>query len=131
MPTAPTMMPASQQQIMEWFRSIASTDEFQSVLTEALARNDSFRDAVDRSDSGPTLESEEAAGMTRLLAVRAGESREETLLKALTLYGIALDAIEKGNHLAILNPEDEILREITGFESSEDDDPDVESDRDR
>ena len=119
MPTTPTMIPENQGTFLEWFRSIASTDEFQSMLTEALARNESFRDAVDRMSSGATLESEEAAGMTRLLAARTGDSREDTLLKALTLYGIAIDAIEKGNRLSILNSDDELIREIEGFEAAE------------
>jgi hypothetical protein len=72
------------------------------------------------SEAGATpADSGEAAGMIRLLAARSGDNREDVLLKALTLYGLALDAIEKGNHLAILTPEDEIVREITGFQPAE------------
>ena len=61
---------------------------------------------------------EEVAGLVRLLAARSGDPKENVLLKALTLYGLALDAREKGNRLAILNAEDEIIHDVIGFESS-------------
>ena len=63
--------------------------------------------------------SQEIAGLVQLLASRSGDAKESALKKALTLYGLALDSIEKGDRLAILNPEDEIVREITGFEVAE------------
>jgi hypothetical protein len=62
--------------------------------------------------------SEEIAGLVHLLAAKSGDAKEDVLRKALTLYGLALDAVEKGNRLAILNPQDEIVQEITGFEPS-------------
>lgn len=59
---------------------------------------------------------EEVAGLVQLLAARSGDSRESVLRKALTLYGLALDANEKGNKLAVLSPDDEIVQDITGID---------------
>lgn len=59
---------------------------------------------------------EGVVGLTRLLAARSNESYENTLMKALTLYGAALDATEKGNRLAVLSPDDDIVHEIIGFD---------------
>lgn len=61
---------------------------------------------------------EEVAGLLQLLAAKSGDSREGVLRKALNLYGIALDVLERGDRLAILNPEDEIVQEITGFRAT-------------
>ena len=59
----------------------------------------------------------EAAALTRLLAAKSGDTLEGALLKALTFYGIALDAVHAGDRVAILNPDDEIVRNIVGFET--------------
>lgn len=59
---------------------------------------------------------EEVAGMIRLLAARSNDAKDEVLRKALTLYGVAIDAREKGNKLAILSPDDDILHDVIGFE---------------
>ena len=59
----------------------------------------------------------EIAALTRLLAAKSGDTLEGAMLKALTLYGISLDAVHGGNRLAILNPDDLIVREIVGFET--------------
>jgi hypothetical protein len=61
---------------------------------------------------------EEIAGLVQLLAARSNDSKEEALHKALTLYGLALDAREKGNRLAILSPDDVIVHDIIGFEAA-------------
>jgi hypothetical protein len=61
----------------------------------------------------------EVAGLIHLLAARSGDTDESVLRKALTLYGVALNAQEKGNRLAILSPTDEIVHEIVGFDPSE------------
>jgi hypothetical protein len=61
--------------------------------------------------------------MARLLAARAGEAQEDSLRKALTLYGLALDAHSHGYHLAILDPDDEIVQDIDGFDPDSDVDP--------
>jgi hypothetical protein len=58
-------------------------------------------------------------GLLHLLAAKSNDSYDDLLRKALTLYGVALDASDNGNRLAILNPEDEIVREITGIKSSD------------
>ena len=57
----------------------------------------------------------EIAGMIRLIAAKSSDGRDAVLRKALTLYGLAIDALEKGNRMVILNPEDEILHEINGI----------------
>lgn len=62
---------------------------------------------------------EEVAGLLHLLAARSNDSKDRVLLKALTLYGLALDAMEKGNRLAILSPDDVIVHEVIGFEVDE------------
>ncbi len=63
--------------------------------------------------------SNEVIGLLRLLASKSDDSYEDLLRKALTLYNVALDARDNGNRLAILNPDDVIVREIVGFEPSE------------
>ena len=72
-----------------------------SVIDAALAR---------RGDD------EEVAGMVRLLAAKSTDAKDEVLRKALTLYGVALDAREKGNKLAIITPDDLIVHDVIGFE---------------
>jgi hypothetical protein len=59
---------------------------------------------------------EEVAGLVHMLAARSNDAKEGVLEKALTLYGLALDAREKGNRLAIISPEDFIVHEVVGFE---------------
>ena len=59
---------------------------------------------------------EEAAGMVHLLAAKSNDSKEAVLQKALTLYGLALDALEKGNRLAVIRPDDVIVHDVVGFE---------------
>jgi hypothetical protein len=61
--------------------------------------------------------SSEVVALLHLLAGRSNESYEDALKKALTLYSYALDARERGNRLAILNPDDEIVHEIIGFDA--------------
>jgi hypothetical protein len=63
--------------------------------------------------------SSEVAGLLHLLAAKSDDNREGLLRKALTLYNVALDAKDNGNRLAILNPEDVIVREIVGFEQAD------------
>ena len=60
---------------------------------------------------------EEIAGLVQLLAARSNEVKEEVIRKALTLYGLALDAKEKGNKVVIVGPDDEIIHDVVGFES--------------
>jgi hypothetical protein len=62
--------------------------------------------------------SSEIVGLLHLLAAKSNETYEDVLRKALTLYSFALDAKEKGNRLAVLNPEDEIVHEIIGLGAS-------------
>jgi hypothetical protein len=62
--------------------------------------------------------STEVTGLLHLVASKSNDSHEALLRKALTLYNVALDARDNGNRLAILNPEDIIVREIMGFETS-------------
>jgi hypothetical protein len=57
----------------------------------------------------------EVSGLVQLLAAKSNDPKEEVLRKALTLYGLAIDAREKGNRMAILTPDDVIVREIEGF----------------
>jgi hypothetical protein len=57
---------------------------------------------------------EEIAGLLHMLAARSNDDKESTLMKALTLYGLALDALEKGNRMAILSPDDEIVHDVIG-----------------
>jgi hypothetical protein len=59
---------------------------------------------------------EEIAGLTQLLAAKSNDSKEDVLRKALTLYSLALEAKERGNRLSILNSDDVIVHEVSGFE---------------
>jgi hypothetical protein len=72
--------------------------------------------AIDRLAEKLGLSSE-ALGLLRLLAGRSNASYEDTLKKALTLYSYALDARERGNRLAILDPDDVIVHDIIGFDA--------------
>ena len=66
---------------------------------------------------------EQAAALVQLLAAKSNDVKDDVLQKALTLYGLALDAREKGNGMAILSPDDEILHEVIGFEPAGVDQP--------
>jgi len=61
----------------------------------------------------------EVGALTRLIAAKSGDTLDGVMLKALTLYGLARDAVEQGNRITVLNPDDEIVREIVGFETSD------------
>ena len=49
------------------------------------------------------------------LLERTGESKEDLISKAMTLYEAALDARDKGNRLVILTQDYQFVREIIGF----------------
>ena len=56
--------------------------------------------------------------LTQILFTLADEAkipRDKIFRKALGLFKIALDAEAEGNHLAILNPEDDIIQDIVGI----------------
>lgn len=89
----------------------------------ATERIDRIADRIARSlgDSLPLAfekigYTEEIAGLVHLLAARSNDAKDEVLRKALTLYGLALDQREKGNRLAFLSPDDDIVHEVVGFE---------------
>jgi hypothetical protein len=49
------------------------------------------------------------------LVEKTGDSREDLLLKALTLYEVVTDAISKGQRLALLTQDYRFVREIIGL----------------
>jgi len=55
-------------------------------------------------------------GLIKSLAALSHESSDEVLKKALNLYRFVLEARKEGNRVAILNPDDEIVHEVVGFE---------------
>jgi hypothetical protein len=59
--------------------------------------------------------SEEALVLVGDLLVRSRNSLSELLIKSLVLYKVALDAQAEGNHLAIVNSEGEVDRDIIGI----------------
>ena len=59
---------------------------------------------------------EEILGLASLLAAKSQDPKNEVFRKALTLYGLALDALERGNRLAIIDSEDMIVHDVIGFE---------------
>jgi hypothetical protein len=63
--------------------------------------------------------SNEVLGLLHVLAAKSNDRYEDLLRKALTLYNVALDASDNGNRMAILNPEDVIVREIVGVDPSD------------
>ena len=48
------------------------------------------------------------------IAEASGISRAEAIRRAITLMKVAFDANRQGNRLAILTPDDEIVRDIVG-----------------
>jgi hypothetical protein len=50
------------------------------------------------------------------LAKSTGETSEDVLLKALTLYEAAIEAKEKGQRLILAGPDYRFIREIVGFD---------------
>jgi hypothetical protein len=59
--------------------------------------------------------SRDVAGLVQLLAAKSNDNKQDVLRKALTLYGLALDAQEKGNRMAVLRPDDVIVRDVIGI----------------
>jgi hypothetical protein len=52
------------------------------------------------------------------LAKRTGDSEEDLLLKALSLYEAALEGKEKGQRLILVGPDYKFIKEIVGFEKT-------------
>ena len=63
---------------------------------------------------------EEVGSLASRLAYEYCMPPSDVLLKALGLFKLALEARAKGNRLAILDGNDEIVQEIVGFEPSRD-----------
>jgi hypothetical protein len=104
----------------EWAKMTEGLNQDQSkMLLEIMpeiveqALGNALPSAIDRLTERFGLSSE-VMGLLHLLAGRSNDSYEDTLRKALTLYSYALDARERGNRLAILNPDDEIVHDIIG-----------------
>jgi hypothetical protein len=70
--------------------------------------------AIDRM-LGEVGYSRDVAGLVQLLAAKSNDNKQDVLRKALTLYGLALDAQEKGNRMAILRPDDVIVHDVIGI----------------
>ncbi len=47
---------------------------------------------------------------------KTGDTREDVLLKALSLYEAALEAKQKGQRLVVVGPDYRFIREIVGFD---------------
>lgn len=94
------------------------TQELQSIASRAAreAVEETLPAALDHYREEKLGYTDEVAGLVRLLAGKTNDSKENVLAKALTLYGLAFDAHENGNRLSILNPEDEIVQDIVGFD---------------
>lgn len=113
-----TLTPDELQKFSDAIRTLASSESFKESFVSELEKS-GIVEEIARRVTERSGQSEEIAGLVRLLASRSGDSREDVVVKALTLYGLALDAIEKGYVLAILNDRDEVVREISGFEGVE------------
>jgi len=59
-----------------------------------------------------------AAQIAERVAARTSQSISDVLEKALILYESALEEEVKGNHLAFLNKDDDVVREIVGLARS-------------
>ena len=94
------------------------TQELRAIASRAAreAVEETLPAALDHYREERLGYSDEVAGLVRLLAGKTNDSKENVLSKALTLYGLAVDAHENGNRLSILNPEDEIVQDIVGFD---------------
>jgi hypothetical protein len=118
----PADLETRMSQIETYLPVIAS--KISSLREELAVAEASIAEAKSRQGRAKDYEREfeelglngETGGLLQLLAARSGESKASILGKALNLFGIALTSIEIGNRLAILNDEDEIVREIIGFD---------------
>jgi hypothetical protein len=52
------------------------------------------------------------------IARNTGDSREDVLLKALSLYEAAIDAKRKNQRLVVVGPDYHFIKEIVGFEQA-------------
>ncbi len=50
------------------------------------------------------------------LTSKTGDTKEDLLLKALTLYEAALEATQKGQRLVLLGPDYQFIQEIVGID---------------
>src|SRR5438045_316666 len=58
------------------------------------------------------LPSSRARGLALAIAKDRSASAEDVYLRALSLYKLALEAEAAGNHLAIINPQDEVVHDV-------------------
>jgi hypothetical protein len=104
------LKPLSLEQKSQLFKDLLALIEpvIKSTVQEQLPP------AIDRmlSDVGYA---EDVAGLVQLLAAKSNDNKQDVLRKALTLYGLALDAQEKGNRMAILRPDDVIVHDVIGI----------------
>ena len=84
------------------------SQSFESVLSSRLERYRNTRGLTD-----------DVNDLSSRIAREYQMSPSEVLLKALGLFKLALDANFKGNRIAILDQQDEIVQEIVGLEPSE------------
>src|SRR4051794_10215136 len=88
---------------------LAERKETLRKIEEAVIRLERMLERVSKGTSSDNP-------VTRLrneIASRWGESARDINLKALTLYKAALEAEDEGHHLAVINKDDEIVRDIT------------------
>jgi hypothetical protein len=103
----------------EWSRIVEELAERQSrMMPEMLERalRNALPSALDRLAEEFGL-SNLVLGLLHLIAARSNDSYDDILRKALTLHSFALDARDKGNRLAILDPDDVIVHDIIGVGS--------------
>ena len=97
-----------------------ATEVIEGISPEVIRELiDDVRELKARTATRSSEYTPDMAALTRMLAARSNDSLEKALLKALTLYGLALDAREKGNRLVIINDEDEIIHDVIGFDTSD------------
>ena len=81
-----------------------------SQIPLVLAQNPDFENR-----SRELVRSEGVSEALDRLVEKTGDNREDLLQMALTLYEVVIDAVNKGQRVALLGPDYQFVREIVGF----------------
>lgn len=95
------LIPEEQDKVVSFFEKlmmeIIKKKYFTDLITKEHARKNTIAETADE------------------IARTTGDEREEVILKALTLYELAIDAVNEGKRLVLLTQDYRFSREITGL----------------
>jgi hypothetical protein len=108
--------------IMKAFKWIAPEDYNSIVQAAAIKVLDQVKEALIKPCIESMLRSLGHSDAVFLaadeLAKRTGDSEEDVLLKALSLYEAAIEGKEKGLRVILVGPDYKYIKEIVGFEKT-------------